>query len=134
MKTTIAAAALAVLLGGLAALPAQAAGDPDAGRNVFKKCMQCHAIGDGAQNKTGPVLTGVVGRVAGTYEGFKYSDPMAKAGQGGLSWTPDQLAEYLANPKEKVPGNKMAFPGLKVQADIDNVIAYLETFSTPAAK
>jgi cytochrome c len=128
MKTIIAGLVLAALAGASVA-PAQAAGDPAAGANVFKRCTSCHSIGDGAQNKTGPVLNGVVGRVAGTYEGYQYSDALVKAGQTGLTWTPDQLAEWLSNPRAKVPGTKMAFSGLKNQADLDNVIAYLESFS-----
>lgn len=133
MKTSIIVTTLAVAFVGFAALPVQAAGDPAAGETVFKRCASCHAVGEGAQNKAGPVLNDVVGRVAGTYEGFNYSQPLKDAGAAGLTWTPDQLAEWLADPKAKVPGNKMSFPGLKKQADVDNVIAYLETFSPNAA-
>ena len=79
----------------------------------------------------GPVLNGVVGRTAGTLEGYNYSDAMKQAGANGLVWQPDTLATFLENPREHVPGTKMSFPGLKDQTDRENVIAYLATFSTP---
>ena len=75
---------------------------------------------------------GVVGRKAGTLESFqaKYSDAMKAAGAGGLVWDEANIAAYLKDPKE-VPGNKMAFPGLKDDADIANVIAYLKADPKP---
>lgn len=119
--------AAALLLGLLLAGPAlaQEAGDPAAGQKAFRICAACHNVGEGAKNKIGPALEGVVGRVAGGFPGFAYSPAMKKAGEGGLTWTPDQLAEYLADPKAKVPGNKMAFAGVKKQEDLDNLIAFL---------
>ena len=79
MKTSIlaVAAALAVTL---AAGAAYAQGDAEAGKNEFKKCMACHTVGEGATNRVGPVLNDVFGRVAGTYEGYKYSKAMVDAG------------------------------------------------------
>lgn len=124
---------LVVLIGALlaSAAPAQEVGDAAAGETVFKKCMACHAVGEGARNKVGPVLNGIVGRQAGTFPEYRYSPAMVKAGEDGLIWTPEELAKYLLSPKETVPGNKMAFAGLKEQADIDNVIAYLATLPAP---
>ena len=124
---------LVILMGLLltSASSAQQPGDAAAGETVFKKCMTCHAVGDGARNKVGPVLNGIVGRPAGTFPEFRYSEAMIKAGADGLVWTPEELAKYLHAPKEFVPGNKMAFAGLKDQADIDNVIAYLATLPAP---
>lgn len=125
---------LAVLIGVLltSASSAQDMGDAAAGEAVFKKCMTCHAVGDNARNKVGPVLNGVVGRTAGTVPDFRYSEAMVKAGEGGLTWNPENLAKYLHEPKEFVPGNKMSFAGLKEDADIANVIAYLATMpATP---
>ena len=122
MKTFISAAAFLVL----ASTSAQAQ-DAAAGEKVFKKCMACHAVGDGAKNKVGPVLNGVVGRAAGTAEGFNYSQPMKDAGAGGLVWTEENIGKYLENPKELVKGNKMAFAGLKKEDERANVIAFLKT-------
>jgi len=114
----------------LGILPAQADGDAAAGKKVFNKCMVCHnATTD--KNKVGPTLMGVVGRTAGTAPNFNYSAAMKAAGEGGLVWTEANLAEYVKAPKTKVPGNKMAFPGLKEDADIANVIAYLKADPKP---
>ena len=105
--------------------------DAAAGEQVFKKCKVCHMIGDGAHNSVGPVLTGVVNRPAGTYPGYSYSDANKTS---GITWDEATLTVYLKNPKAKVPGTKMTFPGLQSDDDIKNVIAYLKTFGTaPAA-
>ena len=121
--------AICIPLVALLAGPASAAGDPVAGEAVFKKCVACHAVGEGAKNKVGPALNDVVGRTAGTAEKFKYSAALIDAGTAGLIWTPETLAPWLHKPKEVVPTTKMTFAGLANQADIDNVIAYLLTFS-----
>ena len=101
---------------------ARAEGDAAKGEQVFKRCMPCHNAGN-KTNKIGPYVQGVVGRKAGTAEGFNYSDAMKNS---GLTWDEANLNQYLKNPKAKVPGNKMAFPGLPKQEDRDNVIAYLK--------
>jgi len=111
---------------------AHADGDAAKGEKVFKKCAACHAVGEGAKNKVGPVLNGVIGRTAGTAPDYNYSAAMKEAGAKGLVWNDETLHKYLESPKEFVPGNKMAFPGLKKEDERDDVIAYLKTFS-PAA-
>lgn len=108
---------------------ALAQGDAAAGETVFKKCASCHAVGEGAKTKVGPHLNEVLGRTAGTLEGFKYSSAMIKAGEEGLVWTPETLAEFLAKPKDLVKGTKMTFAGLSNPDDVANLIAYLQTFS-----
>ena len=106
----------------IAAMPVAAqAADAEAGKTVFNKCKACHQIG---KNAVGPDLKGVIGRKSGTAEGYKYSDAMSKA---GLTWDAATLKEYLADPKAKVPGNKMVFAGIKDPTDEDNLIAFLET-------
>lgn len=114
----------------LATSPVLAAGDAAAGKKVFTKCMACHDLAVD-KNKIGPSLHGVVGRTAGSLPSFeaKYSDAMKQAGAGGLVWDETNITAYLKAPKEKVPGNKMAFPGLKEDADIANVISYIEESS-----
>ncbi|MFD1984451.1 c-type cytochrome [Mesorhizobium newzealandense] len=113
----------------LALLPPVAlAQDIEAGKMVFKKCAACHNA-DTDANKVGPTLKGVGGRVAGTVPGYSYSKAMKDAGAAGLVWDEPNLTEYLANPKAKVPTNKMGFPGLKDPDDIKNVIAYLKSLS-----
>ena len=123
------ALALGLLVSVLAMGVAQAQGDAAAGASVFKKCAACHAVGEGAKNKVGPVLNEVFGRVAGTAPDYKYSQAMIDAGASGVVWTPEEVALYLHKPKDLVPGTKMSFPGLPEEADIDNVVAYLSTFS-----
>ena len=81
---------------------------------------------DKDQNKVGPSLQGVIGRTAGTHADFKYSQAMIDAGKGGLVWDDAKLAEYLRNPRAKVKGTKMVFPGLKKDEEIANVIAYMK--------
>ena len=119
---------IATVLAGALALPmAAAAQDAAKGEKVFKKCKACHQVGEGAKNKTGPMLNGIVGRAAGTVEGFKYSKVMADAGEEGLVWTVEELDAYLTKPKEYMPGNKMSFVGLKREKDRANVIAYIDS-------
>jgi cytochrome c len=102
--------------------------DAAAGAKTFLKCKACHQIGDNAKNAVGPVLTGIVGRPAGVYPDYNYSDANKNS---GLTWDEATLKVYLKDPKAKVPGTKMTFPGISSDTDIDNVIAYLKTF--PAA-
>lgn len=115
-----------VLVFGTIALPAMAA-DPEAGKAAFKKCMACHAVGENAKNRVGPVLNGVVGRQAGTLEGFKYSGAMLEAGVAGLIWDEATLSAFLAGPKAVVPGTKMSFAGIKDDTERANIVAYLST-------
>lgn len=101
--------------------------DAAAGEKVFAKCKACH-VADTDQNKIGPSLKGVVGRTAGMLEGYRFSPAMVEAGKSGLVWDEAHLTEYLKSPREVVKGTKMAFPGLKKDEDLANVIAYLKQF------
>ena len=110
----------------------QTALDPaliEAGAKVFRKCSACHKVGEGAANGTGPQLNGIIGKTAGTAEGYKYSKPMLEAGAGGLIWTAEALDAFLADPKAAVAKNKMAFAGLKKAQEREAVIAYLQSFA-----
>ena len=98
-------------------------GDADAGKKVFRKCKACHVV-DSDKNKVGPSLQGVIGRQIASVEGFKYSKAFMEA---DLVWTPENLAEYLKKPRAYIKGTKMAFGGLKKDADIENVIAYINS-------
>lgn len=100
-------------IGGFAPFSAAVnAQDVEAGKAVFKKCSACHAA-DGTTNKVGPHLGDLIGRTAGTVEGFNYSKAIVEAGTAGLVWDETSLPEYLLAPKAKVPGTKMAVAGLK---------------------
>lgn len=112
------------------AVVAAAAFDPELaakGEKVFKKCKACHQIGEGAKNRSGPILNGIVGGPAGAVEGFKYSKPMMSAAEGGLVWDETELAAFLAKPKKYMKGTKMAFAGLKKEADQTALIEYLKS-------
>ncbi|MEM7067896.1 MAG: cytochrome c family protein [Pseudomonadota bacterium] len=114
-------------------------GDAVKGEKVFKKCASCHMVGPEAKNRVGPVLTGVVGRTAGTFEDYKYGKSIISAGEAGLVWTEEELSEYLINPKkylrakleDKKAKSKMSFK-LKKEQERADVIAYLKTFSPEA--
>lgn len=126
--------ALGLLMSALVAAPALADDHHEAGEKVFKKCAACHAIGEGAKNKVGPELNNLIGRVAGTHPDFNYSKAMIDAGAGGLVWTSETLHQYLVKPRDFVKGTKMSFAGLKEQHEIDDIVAYLSSFSAaPAA-
>ena len=125
MRKTALALGLALATGTMTLAPAAFAqdGDPAAGKKVFRKCQACHTVQEG-KHRQGPSLYGVIGRHAGTAEGFKrYSDAM-KAHD--VVWDADSLNTYLENPKATVPGNKMIFVGLKKAQDRADVIAYLK--------
>jgi cytochrome c len=107
----------------LAAGAASAAGDPDAGKVVAKKCMACHSIEAGV-NKVGPSLFGVVGRHSGSIDGFDYSPAMKSFDK---VWDEALLNTWLTDPRATVPGTKMIFPGLKEEKDRQDVIAFLAT-------
>ncbi len=106
-------------------LPA-AAQDAAAGQRVFNQCRACHSIEQGGRNGVGPNLHGVVGRKAGSVEGFRYSASMREKVQGGLTWDEDTLRAYLANPKAVVPAGSMSYPGLRNEQQLNDLIAYLK--------
>lgn len=104
---------------------AAAEGDVDAGKKVFKKCAACHAVEEG-KKKVGPTMFGVWERQAGSIEGYKYSSAMQEV---DYAWDEAQLRGFLAAPKKHLPGTKMAFPGLKKEEQITDLIAYLKTLN-----
>ena len=104
-------------------------GDAAAGERAFRRCAACHAVGDGAESKVGPVLNGVLGRPAGSYEDFDYSDALLEfAAAEELVWTPETLDAFLTKPRDYIDGTKMAFAGLRKEEDRADLIAYLATF------
>jgi cytochrome c len=122
----------AALLLAPAALPSSAlAADAAHGAQIFKgTCGVCHlaqahpAVSDLAM-RIGPNLWGVVGRKAGTTPHFRYSAAMM---QSGIVWTPDRLRPYIHQPQKTIPNIRMSFQGLADMKDVDDVIAYLQTF------
>jgi cytochrome c len=116
----------------LAFSPAVAhAQDAAAGEKTFAQCRACHQIGPTAKNAVGPVLNGLIGRKAGTVEGYNYS-PANK--NSGITWDEATFAEYIKDPKAKVPGTKMIYAGLKDEQRIKDLIAYLKQFDASGQK
>jgi cytochrome c len=115
--------------------------DADAGAAVFKKCQTCHQVGEKAKNAVGPLQNGIVGRTAGTVEGYAYSPLNKAAGQAGLVWTEENIFNYLPDPQgflikflkeagkpELAKGStKMAFK-LPSEKERKDVIEYLKKF------
>lgn len=106
-------------------MPALAEGDAEKGEKVFRKCRACHEVGPEAKDKTGPALNGIVGAAAGASPDFGYSNAMKGAAEAGLVWDETSLAAFLTKPRDFLKGTQMSFPGLRKEADVANVIAYL---------
>ena len=109
---------------------AASAGDAGAGQKVFTfYCTRCHQIGETAKNAVGPKLNGLFGRPAGSVDGFSYSSANKKS---GIGWDEASFREYIKGPKEKIPGTKMDFPGLKTDKEIDDIVVFLGQFAADA--
>ncbi len=109
-------------------------GNAAAGEKDFVICRACHQIGPGAHIAVGPVLNGVVGRKAGTYPGYNYSEANKSS---GITWSPDELVSYLQNPQKVVPHTKMAFPGFhgpEGEQKAKDVVAFLEQYGPDGQK
>ena len=122
MSNLLKIAAIAASVAFVGAIPALAEGDAVAGKSVFNQCKACHQVGPEAKNGVGPVLNGIVGRKAGEGASYNYSDANKNS---GLTWDEATLRAYLTDPKAKVPGTKMIFPGIKREKQLDDLMAYL---------
>ena len=118
-----------VVVATLAIAPAAAwAGDkvdPAVGAKTFAACSICHRVGQGAENVVGPELNGIVGRKAGSVQGFAYSEAMKAS---GITWTEDVLLTFIASPRKTVPGTRMTYGGMKDEAAAKNLVAFLASF------
>ena len=129
MKTSLKLASALLALFAISSAASAQDGDPEKGKKVFKKCKICHSVGPGAKRKIGPPLNDIIGATAGVQKRYKYSKAMKMAGKKGFVWTEDKLKAYLEKPRKVVPGGKMSFPGLRKEADRDDVVAFLKTFT-----
>jgi len=128
--------AVAALCAGMGGAVAQETA-VEAGEAAFRRCQPCHRVGEDAPNTIGPVLNDVLGRQAGTYPNYVYSQAMSDAGRSGLVWTVETLSQFVASPKKFLPGNKMALAGMRNAEDRRNLVAYLRALSpgyVPPAK
>ncbi len=105
--------------------------DVGAGERSFAKCRACHQIGETAKNSVGPELNGLFGRHSGSVAGYNYSDANKNS---GITWDPAVFAEYIQNPKGKIPGTKMAFAGIKNEQEIKDLTAFLAQFDADGKK
>lgn len=111
--------------------PALQAADPlAAGRKAFQRCANCHQVGPGARSDFGPHLNGILGRRAGSAPDFAYSPAFRNA---RFAWNERNLAAFLRDPDEVVPGNKMRFWGLRSERQIADLLAFLRAHPAPAA-
>lgn len=125
MKTLPLVVALIALAG-----PANAQDIAD-GQKSFNKCRACHTVGENAKNGVGPILNGIFGRTAGTVDGFKYSDANKNS---GVVWDEKNFAVYIKDPKAFMPGNRMAFIGIKNDTEIANLTAFLKQYDKDGKK
>jgi cytochrome c len=105
--------------------------DAAAGEKAFAQCKACHQIGENAKNTVGPVLNGLFGRPAGAVEGYNYS---AANKNSGIVWDEAVFAEYIKDPKAKIPGTKMIFAGIKGEKEIKDLTAFLKQFDKDGKK
>jgi cytochrome c len=126
MKSLLAAAVV------LAAMAQGAqAQDLAAGEQSFKKCFPCHSVGEGAKNKVGPELNGIDGRKSGTAPDFNYSDANKNS---GITWGEAVFLDYIKDPRVKIPGTKMIFPGIKNEKEAGDLWSYLKQFGPDGNK
>src|SRR5262245_22531751 len=127
LKAKPTSARLVVLAALVAVLPVTVeAQNAEDGKAVFNKCRACHQVGPNAKNMVGPALNGLIGRKAGTIEGFNYSEANKNS---GITWDEATFREYIKNPKLKIPNTKMVFPGITDEKDINDLLAFLEQYS-----
>jgi len=105
--------------------------DLAAGARSYKKCATCHAIGENAKNRVGPILNGLDGRKTGSVPGYNYSQANKNS---HLVWNEATFLEYIKDPKAKIPGTKMVFSGIKKVAEAKDLWAYIKQFGPDGKK
>ncbi|MFA6968387.1 cytochrome c family protein [Bosea sp. (in: a-proteobacteria)] len=105
--------------------------DISAGERSWNKCRACHQIGETARNGVGPQLNGLFGRPSGAVEGYSYS---AANKNSGITWDEAVFADYIKDPRAKIPGTKMVFAGIKNEKEIADLTAFLKQFGKDGKK
>ena len=131
LHASLTALALAGLVLGAPGTAAAQDGNAEEGAEVFKKCRACHDVGPDAKNKVGPLLNGLEGRKSGTIEGYSYSEANKNS---GITWSKETFLDYIKDPRAKIPGTKMIFPGIKNETEATNLWAYLASFDASGKK
>ena len=126
MKSMIFAAAVMIAAGSAAQ-----AQDAAAGERSWAKCRACHQLGETAKNGVGPLLNGLFGRKSGSIEGYNYTDANKNS---GITWDDAVFAEYIRDPKAKIPNTKMVFAGIKNDKEIADLTAFLKQFDKDGKK
>ena len=142
MKSIVTATAALFCLAVPAFADGHATGDAAAGEKAFNQCKACHMVQDDAGEtivkggRTGPNLFGIMGRTAGTVEGFRYSDLIVAAGEGGLVWDEATFVGYAQDPTaylREVTGDASGRSKMTVKArkeeDVINIWAYLHSLA-----
>jgi len=107
------------LIEAVALAAALAAGDPQRGKEIYARCLACHAL---AYDRVGPRHCGLLGRRAGSVPGFAYSGAMKKS---GIVWNEKTLDRFLANPTRTIPGTAMTYAGVPDAQERADLIAFL---------
>lgn len=105
--------------------------DAAAGEKLFNACRACHQVGETARNGVGPNLNGIFGRKAGSVEGYSYSQAYKSLDK---VWDVDNFTTYIKDPRGVTPGTKMTYPGMKDEANIANLVAFLKQFGPDGKK
>ncbi|MDO8978166.1 MAG: cytochrome c family protein [Afipia sp.] len=105
--------------------------DVAAGEKSYNKCRACHQVGETAKNSVGPELNGLFGRKSGSVAGYNYTDANKNS---GITWDDAVFADYIKDPKAKIPGTKMAFAGIKKEDEIKDLTAFLKQFGADGKK
>jgi cytochrome c len=102
--------------------------DAAAGERVFAQCRACHQLGETARNGVGPQLNGLIGRTAGTVQGYNYSDAYKRPEVASKVWSEENFTTYIRDPRGVTPGTRMVYAGLKQDGQIRDLIAFLRQF------
>ena len=122
-KTTFALSLPVAVILVAGSAPAQSGNEARGERLFNQQCKACHTVDKDGARTVGPNLHGLVGRKAGSTEGYSSSEAMKAS---GIVWDDKTLVEYLKDPKGRVPGTKMVYSGLKQEAQQADMIAFLK--------
>lgn len=107
-----------------------ASADMDKGKKVARKCLSCHTFNQGGRSGVGPNLWGIIGAARAQTAGFRYSGAMTAFGG---AWDFESLNDYLRRPSTYIRGTRMAFAGLRKDADRANLLAYMRSMADSPA-